>query len=167
MYKRIVVPLDGSEIAETSIVHAEEMAKFTNAPIHLVRILDYANYGMSSAYGAMADAAIISSVIEDEDESARNYMKDVVTRISIQGYSCTFEIHSGHVPTKIIELTEPDDLIVMASHGRSGVARWFLGSIAEEVVRRSEVPVLLIKAAAVHLPSRRQSTQVGMISASR
>lgn len=167
MYKRIVVPLDGSEIAETAIIHAEQMATLTNAPIHLIRVLDYASYGMNSAYGVMADAAVISAVIEDEDESARTYMKDVVKRISSQGYGCTFEIHSGHVPTQLIDMTQADDLIVMASHGRSGVARWFLGSVAEEVVRRSEVPVLLIKAPGVHAASRKHSTQVGMISAAR
>ena len=146
MYKRIVVPLDGSEIAETALVEAEKMALLTGAPVHLVRVVDFTNKDMAASYGMMTDASAVSVLLGDEVDAARQYLEFVAARIADQGFAVTSEVQRGTVFDRLIAVTRQGDLIVMASHGRSGIARWFLGSVAEEVIRRSTVPVLLVRA---------------------
>lgn len=148
MFTRIVVPLDGSDIAETAIPQAENMATLTNAPIHLVRIVDFSSRDMSASYGMMTDISSMSVLLEDEDEAANEYLAAMAKRVAEQGFRVSREVRRGAVASQLIALAEPGDLLVMASHGRSGAVRWFLGSIAEEVVRRVSVPVLLVKASA-------------------
>jgi len=150
MYKRIVVPLDGSEIAEAALVEAEKMAQMTGAPIHLVRVIDFNSKDFAASYGMLTEPSAVSVLLEDESAAVRQYLEGVVARIVDQGFAVTSEVRRGTVYDQITAATRPGDLIVMASHGRSGIARWFLGSVAEEVVRRSSVPVLLLRAASQH-----------------
>jgi nucleotide-binding universal stress UspA family protein len=147
MYKRIVVPLDGSEIAEMALVEAENMARINSAPIHLVRVIDFNSKDFGASYGMLTETSAISILLEDEAAAVRQYLEVVFSRIADQGFAVTSEVRRGTVFDQIIATTRPGDLIIMASHGRSGIARWFLGSVAEEVVRRSSVPVLLLRAA--------------------
>ena len=150
MYKRIVVPLDGSEIAEAALVEAEKMARMTGAPIHLVRVIDFNSKDFAASYGMLVEPSAISVLLEDEAAAVRQYLKVIHARIADQGFTVTSEVRRGTVYEQIIATTRPGDMMVMASHGRSGIARWFLGSVAEEVVRRSNVPVLLLRTATKH-----------------
>jgi len=147
MYQRLVVPLDGSDIAERSLVEAEKMAALTHAPIHLVRVIDFNGPESFAAYGMMANPSTVTYLLADEVESASEYLESVARRITDQGHHVTSEVRRGMASNELIAASKPGDLYVIASHGRSGIARWFMGSVAEEVVRRSSVPVLLIKAA--------------------
>jgi nucleotide-binding universal stress UspA family protein len=147
MYKRIVVPLDGSEIAEAALVEAEKMAQLTGAPIHMVRVIDFNSKDFAASYGMLVEPSAISVLLEDEAAAVRQYLEVVYARIAEQGFTVTSEVRRGIVYEQIIATTRPGDLIVMASHGRNGISRWFLGSVAEEVVRRSNVPVLLLRKA--------------------
>lgn len=146
MYQRLVVPLDGSEIAERALVEAERMALLTKAPIHLARVIDLSTQDMFGGYGMMADPTTISTILADETESARHYLESIVRRIEEKGHRASSELLRGPVAHQLVAMARPGDLLVMASHGRSGISRWFMGSVAEEVVRRSTVPVLLLKA---------------------
>ena len=145
MYTRLVVPLDGSENAETAIVEAEHMASLIYAPIHLVRVVEFSAQDVGATYGMTADPAAMTMLLADETESARQYLESTARRIDDQRFQVSHEILRGPVPNQLIAAARPGDLFVMASHGRSGIARWFLGSVAEEVIRRSMVPVLLVK----------------------
>lgn len=146
MYQRIVVPLDGSELAEEALPDAERMARLTGAPILLLRVVDltqlpwYGQFGMSMEYVAS------EQVILGDADQATTYLGTVAERIAAAGLAVTTEVRRGLTSRALIEATEPGDLIVMASHGRSGMTRWFLGSVAEEILRHATVPVLLIKA---------------------
>jgi nucleotide-binding universal stress UspA family protein len=146
MYTRIVVPLDGSEIAEAALVQAEHMATLTGAPVHLVRVVDLTENDAVSMYGMMADPSAVSTLLADEVETAQQYLDMVQQRIVKSGHRATNELRRGPVASALIDATKPGDLLVMASHGRSGIARWFMGSVAEDLIRRSTVPVLLVKA---------------------
>ncbi len=148
MYTRIVVPLDGSDIAEAALVQAENMAELTGAPIHLVRVVDLTGNDAVSMYGMMADPSAVSTLLADEVETSQQYLDMVQQRIVKSGHQATTELRRGPVATALIDAIKPGDLLVMASHGRSGIARWFMGSVAEDVIRRSTVPVLLVKATA-------------------
>lgn len=146
MYQRLVVPLDGSDIAELALVEAETMAGLARAPIHLVRVIDVNGQDTAAVYGKMADSSTVSFLLDDAVESAREYLESVTRRLVSHGHGVTCEVRRGSVASELIAASRPGDLYVIASHGRTGIARWFMGSVAEEVVRRSTVSVLLVKA---------------------
>ncbi len=145
MYQRVVVPLDGSDIAEIALVEAEEMASILDVPIHLVRVVNVADQALYVDYGKVSDSSDASTVLADEVETVRQYLDSVASRMLDQGYRVSHELRCGSVVSELISASKPGDLYVMGSHGRSGISRWFLGSVAEDVVRRSQVPVLLIR----------------------
>lgn len=145
MYQRIVVPLDGSDLAEQALPHAEELARLTGAPLHLVRVVDVARLERAGLYGLAIEYSAFALILEDERTAAREYLKAIGQTLLDRGATVTTEQREGLVARELLTLMRPGDLLVMASHGRGGLARWFLGSVAEEVVRRATVPVLLIR----------------------
>ncbi len=147
MFQRIVVPLDGSELAERALPQAEELARLTTAPIHLVRVIDITAPLRYSAYGWAIETAGLESLLDEERASARAYLERIGRDVGARGVAVTTELREGLPARELIETAGSSDLIVMASHGRGGLARWFLGSVAEEVVRRSAAPVLLVRSA--------------------
>lgn len=146
MYQRIVVPLDGSRLAEEALPTAERMASLLTVPILLLRVVDltqlpwYGQFGMSMEYVASEQALL------GDTDAATSYIQTVAERITASGIPVVAEVRRGLTTRVLIEATRPGDLIVMASHGRSGMTRFFLGSVAEEILRHALVPVLLIKA---------------------
>lgn len=146
MYQRLVVPLDGSDVAERALIEAESLAALTHAPIHLVRVIDGTGDHTATPFTTMIDPLALSASLADEIDSVRHYLGSVAQRIAARGYEVSHELRHGPVVDQLIAVSKPGDLLVMASHGRSGISRWFMGSIAEDVVRRVSVPVLLVKA---------------------
>lgn len=146
MYSRIIVPLDGSEIAERALTHAQQLATTVGAPLHLVRIVDVTRLERYGAYGLALEYAGLSEVAAEEETAARAYLEDAAERLIATGTNVTTEIGRGLVVESLIRIAAPGDLIVMASHGRTGLSRWFMGSVAEEIVRRSASPVLIVRA---------------------
>ncbi len=144
MYTRIVVPLDGSDIAELALLEAEPLASLMKAPVHLIRVIDVVARDMASAYGVASPSAV-SALLVDEADATTQYVESVARSLDERGVRVTSEVRRGPVAQELIAAAKPGDLYVMASHGRSGIARWFMGSVAEDVVRRSSVPVLLVK----------------------
>ena len=144
MFRRIVVPLDGSELAEQALPQAEELARLTAAPMHLVRAVDPTPL-LRGTYGLAIESAAVEPLLREEQTAARGYLDRVAREVGARGPSVTTELREGFASRELIDLAQPDDLIVMASHGRGGLARWFMGSVAEEVVRRSRAPVLLVR----------------------
>lgn len=147
MYKRIVVPMDGSELAETALGQATELSHAFNAPLFLVRVIDVSS--MASYAGATpmagADFGLLGTMVDEEREDATAYIKAMVTKLEGEGLTVSGEVLQGSIAAAIVDSAGPQDVIVIASHGRSGVKRWFLGSVAEEVVRRAACPVLLVR----------------------
>jgi nucleotide-binding universal stress UspA family protein len=145
MYKRIVVPLDGSDVAEQALDPAIEMARLMHLPVHLVRVLDVHPQDIASVYGAFV-MPIDSGELEAEREAAGQYLKETTRLLEQGGQVITHELKYGPAQAGIVETLRDGDMLVIASHGRSGMSRWFLGSVAESVIRQSPVPVLLIRA---------------------
>jgi nucleotide-binding universal stress UspA family protein len=146
MYERIVVPLDGSELAELALPAAAELARLSGAPIHLIRVVDITRLERYGAYGLAVEYAGVETVVSDERRFAEEYLSGVAERLRAEGLTVTTGIERGLAPKVLVAATKPGDTLVMASHGRTGLSRWFLGSVAEEIVRRATVPVLLIRA---------------------
>lgn len=145
MYRRIVVPLDGSDLAERALPEAEGLARLIGASLHLVRAIDIVALNRFAGFPAVEYAAVTQS-LEDEQTVAKEYLERIEQDLSGRGFAVTTAIRHGSAAREIVADVSPGDLIAISSHGRGGLARWFLGSVAEEVARRSTVPVLLVRA---------------------
>jgi nucleotide-binding universal stress UspA family protein len=145
--KSIVVPLDGSKLAETVLPRAVELAKKLSLEIVLTRAYQIP----LSTYGG-AEAAYIpnpNALMNVVKEEAGAYLETKVNELRQNGVEKVSSILLlGSGADEIIDLarTTPDNLIAMSTHGRSGVKRWALGSVTEKVVRHSGDPVLVVRA---------------------
>jgi nucleotide-binding universal stress UspA family protein len=137
MLKRILVPLDGSPLAEAVLPEVKELAALHEAEVVLVRVAwAHAFPGMSA----------VDAQVRAVDE-AQAYLALVETDLVAHGLSVRSVVRYGHAAEEILDhaRVENADLIAMSTHGRSGVRRWVLGSVAETVVRHAAVPVLLVR----------------------
>jgi signal transduction histidine kinase/nucleotide-binding universal stress UspA family protein len=151
-YDRIVVPLDGSELAEEAIAHAETLARATGAPIHVVRVVDTPPLTQVAMVGLGVEQAAQAAAlrrIEAEEAAAAEYLEVIRERLVARGLVTTTAVVTGDVVPELLGAVRPRDVLVMTTHGRTGLTRWFLGSVAEAVVRRSPAPVLLVRSVAV------------------
>ena len=145
--KSIVVPLDGSKMAETVLPRAVDLAKKLGLEIVLTRAYQIP----LSAYGG-ADAAFIPNneglltLVRQESEAYLETKVNELHQNGIEKVSSILLVGSG--ADEIIDLARstPNNLIAMCTHGRSGVKRWALGSVTEKVVRHSGDPVLVVRA---------------------
>jgi len=146
MYKKILVPLDGSEMAECVLPHVESIAKGCGVgSVILIRVLD--TY-IPSSYHAHISETLKKELDENSEKWAKEYLDEVAGRISLDGVGVERQLIMGRPAERIAEYaTENEiDLITIATHGRSGVSRWAWGSVADRILRSACVPVLMIKA---------------------
>lgn len=143
MYQRIVVPLDGSELAEQALPHAQELARLTGAPLHVVRVIDPTGSQGGSGLVMHGLTGVMAAAAEEDAEDYLNRLRQALTE---RGVTATTEILHGQTAPALVAAARSGDVIVLATHGRTGLTRWYLGSVAEEVVRRVPVPLLLIRA---------------------
>lgn len=133
--KRIIVPLDGSKLAETALPWAERLAVATNAQIIAFRA---------------AEAHVLPGTNTGEVhalEAAHQYLNGVVARLTAKGLKAWPITAYGKPEEHIGEAAKVHDaaMIVMATHGRAGLGRWLFGSVADKVVRTASVPVLVVR----------------------
>lgn len=140
MYKKILVPLDGSEASETALPHAQALAKQFGAEIELISVVVPTMMGDPS----------MSNVIEKEEVSEETaYLDGKVTELTKAGFKASARVAEGLITDAILhaQVAEGVDLIVMATHGRTGLKHLLLGSVAESVVRTAKAPVMLVRIA--------------------
>ena len=143
LWKSILVPLDGSELAESVIPDVIELAKKMGVEIILARAFRFPLNDYGEGYGS--DEGVWDMVRDD----ARNYLEEKVKQLQSKGAErVTSLLLEGYAAGSIIDLAQktPESLIAMCTHGRSGVGRWVLGSVTDRVVRHSGDPVLVIRA---------------------
>lgn len=145
MRKRIVVPLDGSEVAEAALAEAIDQAKAFELPIHLVRVVDTNVLEQVGGSAAAFNYTMLGEMFEAESDDAATYLDSMTKRLEGEGFTVSHDVRVGPIARSILDVIDDGDLIVMGSHGRTGIRRWVLGSIAEEVLRHSPVPVLMVK----------------------
>jgi nucleotide-binding universal stress UspA family protein len=146
MYKRIIVPLDGSELAEQALDEARQLSTSVGSPLHLIRVVDTYRTQSLPATGMALDYSMLAELAEEEIEDAKAYLEAKVRQLSDAGMQVTGDVLHGPIARQIVAAADKDDVIVMSSHGRTGIKRWFLGSVAEEVMRHAQCPVLLHRA---------------------
>lgn len=145
---RIVVPLDGSSLAEAVLPHARALAERMHLEMMLVRVYAMATHSyIVGAEGYLPDLETVR--VDVEREGAKRYLEDKVEQLRWQGVKdVSYLMLEGNAPSEIIDLARgiPQNLVAMCTHGRSGVGRWVLGSVTDRVVRHSGDPVLVIRA---------------------
>jgi nucleotide-binding universal stress UspA family protein len=143
MFNRIVVPLDGTALAEHALPFAEEMCSLIGSPIHLIRVVE-AIPGGATLYSTMVDGSAYAIAAQSDREEADLYLNGIATDLTARGYHPTFEVRVGAPTDEVVGAVQSTDLLVIASHGRAGLPRLMLGSVAEDVLRHSPAPVLLV-----------------------
>ena len=149
--RRLVVPLDGSVLAEAALPVVVDRAKQLGIPVHLVRALNLAAVLTPLVDGAgllvSPSPEVCEQMTEAVEHDARDYLTSVAAGLEDDGVSATWDVLEGSPFFAIADATETGDLLVATSHGRGGVLRWLLGSVAEKLVREAPVPVLLVPSA--------------------
>jgi len=142
MYRRILVPLDGSPLAEAALPHAQALAKSEDAEIIILRVPIVPDERFISNSPDFASA--VAKKIERE---ARAYVNEEVSRLKSEGVKKVWGFtRDGPVPDTILAVAKETgaDMIVMSTHGRTGFSRWLMGSVADRVVHCAHIPAMLI-----------------------
>ncbi len=145
MYKKIMVPLDGSELAECVLAHVEAVSRGSQpSEIVLVRVVEPLPRGRVSApFGEDLKR------LESKDrEKAKQYLEETAKKLHSEGIQLRTHVIIGKAAEELAAYAEENeiDLIVMATHGHSGPSRWVFGSVAERILRAACVPVLMVRA---------------------
>jgi nucleotide-binding universal stress UspA family protein len=160
MFDKILVPLDGSKVAECSLPYVEALAKGQNVKgIILLRVCEKPN--ISSDYPPNMPESWeqhVGHIMKGVQQQCSLYLGGVDKKLRESGVKVTVESCLGNAAEEIVNFAEKNqvNLIVMASHGRSGVSKWAFGSVAEKVFRSTSIPVLMIKAAGQKIPDSRE-----------
>lgn len=141
MYKKILIPLDRSFGTEAALSVAADVARANGSAIRLLHVAPRPT-------AVMADGRVIAYADQESDRlryEAEVYLREAARRLA--DFAVEYAVRFGNPAEEILEEARESgaDLITMATHGRTGVARLLLGSVAEAVLRQSEVPVVLVR----------------------
>jgi nucleotide-binding universal stress UspA family protein len=147
--RRLVVTLDGSPLAEDALPTAQALATRLGIPLHLITAIDVMRL-IPPALGPVVafDAAAYQETVSQLDASATALIAELSTRLEREGLTISSAVVHGSPFAAIADAVQEGDLLVMTSHGRGGLRRWLLGSVAEKLVREAPVPVILVPVAA-------------------
>lgn len=131
---QVVVPLDGSALAETALPYTASLAATLQLPIRLIRVVypDVLFDGTSDPAG------------NETETNVATYLDGVAEQLRAKGLTVTADVRVGVPALILLGEVRPDDLVVVASHGRGGIERWLLGSVAEKLIRHADAPVLVV-----------------------
>ena len=138
--QRVVVPLDGSPLAEEALPTATSLAQRLHVPVHLVTAIDVIEIMPTVAF----DASLYEETVAQLEADATGWLTQTAEQLQQEGVATTWAILHGSPFLVITDAVKPGDVIVMASHGRGGAKRWLLGSVAEKLIREGPVPVVLV-----------------------
>ena len=141
MYSRLLVPLDGSKLAEQALPYARCLAKALAIPVELLTTVDIESL---QALADPQEGRFLDTLLTDKRSVSRDYLEAVVRTF---GAGVSFSVENGRPEDLIIDQAARDKntLIVMATHGRSGLQRWMLGSVADKVLHGSTNHLLLVR----------------------
>ncbi len=144
MYKHIMVPLDGSRLAECVLDHVVAIARGCTVPrVTLVRVVT-----PIKLYGTDMEIPVtgIEAMEKASVNGAKEYLQKQSAAVQEKGIQVETEVIFGVVVDSLLDFAEKQavDLIVIATHGRSGLSRFVLGSVADKLLRSAKVPVLMV-----------------------
>ena len=143
---RILVPLDGSKESEAVIPHIEEIAARLNIEVIFLLVVGKA-YHVEAVGDGVAQIPYSEKEMEPLVASAESYIQKRCSLFEGRGIATTSAVKVGSAAEEIIKLTDEirSDMVAMSTHGRSGISRWTLGSVASKVLHGGNTPVLLVK----------------------
>jgi nucleotide-binding universal stress UspA family protein len=147
MYKKIMVPLDGSELAECVLPHVEFLVKAGQVgEVVFARVAEPYNFSLMSGE-ELPKAEDIIRFDAEARAGAEKYLQTVVDRAKTNGVSVRGEVLIGKPSVKLAEYANSGgfDLVMIATHGRSGVSRWVWGSVADRLLRAVCIPILMVR----------------------
>ena len=154
MYNRILVPLDGSSLAEAVLPHATELARKLDATLVLLRVTMSRGEAIRETVSpdpitaAPLSIDVANQLVEAQDQAAEQYLAGIRKGLTSQNIACETAVIEGNAAMVLTEAVRERsiDLIAMATHARSGLGRLIFGSVAESVIHDVNVPVLLVHA---------------------
>jgi nucleotide-binding universal stress UspA family protein len=148
VYSKVLVPLDGFELAESILDHVREMATGCHvSEVVLLTVVEAYDKGLpSTSWGGVKYSEHRAALMAESVTEAREYIEKIADDLEKEGMIVTPVVIQGRVAEEILDYATENqiDLIMMCTHGRSGPSRWALGSIADRVIRHSPVPVLIV-----------------------
>lgn len=156
--KTLLVPLDGSAIAEQVLPFVRLLAPILTTKVHLLVVITDAQKQHLIAHFAAAPSRAAGGYETDWHwerraqtqlaHAAQAYLDEQALALRATGLEVTFEVTSGEPAERIVDIAaqEPQALVAMATHGYSGLQRWTLGSVADQVVQASQRPIFLVRA---------------------
>lgn len=146
MFKHILVPLDGSQIAEQALPHAEELAKTFGSRLTIISVVEPYVIALPTtpapvpAYNIDTD---MDALVAERDDYLQMIKKEAADR----GVDVEIALRRGRPADEILHFAKENQasLIIMTTHGRSGIRRFIYGSVAERVLHSTEVPILLVR----------------------
>lgn len=147
MQRQILVPLDGSRLAESALPHALTLARATGNGLTLLRVVPVPPAANPLAW-AVPGHSTTWAYHKEMLDMAREYLESIVGRLEREGVAALTKLVEGDPAENIIRHAQDNldiVMIVMATHGRSGLSRWVLGSIAEKVLQTSPTPLVLVR----------------------
>jgi nucleotide-binding universal stress UspA family protein len=158
MYKRVLVPLDGSPVAEAIIPFILEIAGPLDMTVRLLRVVEPIPPVVVEGTGSV----IVDDPIARERD-AEEYLAPLATELRARGIDATWEVRRGPAAAVILAAGKcfRADLIAMSTHGRSGLGRLLFGSVAEQVLRRADVPVFLMRQTEAQVAARAAREMAG------
>ncbi len=147
MYRHIMVPLDGSELAECVLPHVAVLTKTCEGgKVSFVRVVVPLPLYETGRYRIPADER--QRWEDDGMKEARKYLDQIVKQTKYDNVTTQSVVLYGKVDDELIKFANENevDLIVIASHGRSGPSRWIWGSVADRILRSACVPVMIVRA---------------------
>ena len=148
MYQKILVPLDGSQLAECVLAHVDALGKGCQVKeITFVRVVEpFDSPSVVAEYPIKPEEVI--RINAENKALAEKYITKMVSGFKYEGVKVQGEVLTGKAGETLAEYASKNgaDLIVIATHGRSGVSRWVWGSVADRILRSACVPVLMVRA---------------------
>lgn len=154
MFDRIMIPLDGSELAEQALPRAAYLAAATGGVLHLVRVIEPPAAVRTQGLGAPVN--VHAESIATQRQEAAAYLERMRERLERDGGTVQTRLLDGYTAAVLIDYVREAtiDLVVLTTHGRSGLTRWALGSVADRVVRGGAPAVLLVNAETIDQQER-------------
>lgn len=142
MMRKVAIPLDGSSFAERVLAHVPRLGSVDEIELLLIRVIETTRY-----YSYVAPDAVHIFDFTKWRQEAENYLKRVSGELRELGYRVYTTVVDGDVATSVCEVAtaQDADMIAMTTHGRSGLQRWIMGSVADRVIRTAQKPVYLVR----------------------
>lgn len=158
MYGKVVVPLDGSELAEGILPHVMELIRGRDSRVYLLSVAPLVRGTVPAIMNIPPPPVNIPEEMQRVERELRAYLQTVAGRLESVAAGVQVHVRFGRQADEILDFAGEvgADLIAMSSHGRSGIGRWVFGSVAERVLRGVACPVLLVRPGAAHPPTAYQ-----------